>query len=272
MGRVTDRLAEGRLLHLDWLAYATALLGGGRLDWGDPAAVAALYGKAQALLPSDLIVLPLEPPIAAYVAARPALIAAMAAKPRGAQPLRTLLADAGLRAHLAAMVTQVGRAVSTALLAVSVADPVALARQAAALAGLAEPPADDDLADDAAVYLADLLRGLADTSIAAIVIADADPQFGEFLAPVRKVAAHYGWDVGVAGLADPDFAFALASIPLGLPVTPAQAGGHLPNSAEMGPRRRGGDDEPAIRSILIPAGGQPEAVLAAVAVLRKAAP
>ena len=269
MGLVADRLAAGGVLHLDWLAYATALIGGGRLDWGDTGAVAALYGKAQALLPSDLIVLPLDAAIAAHVGSHPALAASLAARPRGAQPLRTLLADAGLRAHLAAVVTQVGRAAATAMLAVSVADPLALARQAASLAGVAEPPADDDLADDASVYLADALRGLAHTPLAAIVIADADPRYAAFLAPVRKVAAHYGWDVGFRGPADPAFAFAVDTRPLILPAAPAQSGLH-PVHAEIGPRPRAGNGAGAILSLSIPADGQPEAVLAAVAAIRKA--
>lgn len=245
MGRVTALLAARRTLHLDWLDYATALFAGGRLDWSDAEAVATLYGKAQALLPSDLIVVPFDRIFAARLGAHSAPRAAMAVRPNGAQPLRALLGDAGLRATTAEVMARIGRATTPALLALAVADPASLARRAAALAGVTEPDADEDLADDAAVYLADALRGLADTGIAAVVIVDPEPRFGMFLAPVRKVAAHYGWDVGVRGVGD-GFDFAMAPRPLDTTMPGA-----------------------VLDSVVVPAGMAPEAVLAAVVALRE---
>ncbi len=247
MARVAAVTAERQTLHLDWLDYAVALLAGGGLNWADAQSVATLYGKAQALLPSDLIVVPFERIVTAHVAAHPALAAAMAAKPHGAEPLRALLRDVGLRAMVADVMVRVGRATTPALLAISVADPASLARWAAALADVAQPEPDEDLADDAAAYLADALRGFADTPLAAVVIADAQPRFREFLAPVRKVAAHYGWDVGIAGGADPAFNFALDPHPPGDIMSPAP-----------------------ISSVVIPADMLPEVALATVVALRKA--
>jgi hypothetical protein len=247
MGRIAASLArDDRLLALDWLDYATALLAGGSLDWSHPAAVAGLFAKAQALLPSDLVVLPLVPFLAASVAARPALAAAIAARPGGAQPLRCLLADPGIRAGLAELVAAVARSSTSAALVLVLPDPAALAAVASRLAGRSPPTADRDLAEDAAAYVADALRSLAETPLAGVAIAETPgTPFHEFLAPIRKVAAHYGWDVGRLGPAEPSFDFALDARPLAA-ARPAAG----------------------LDTVTIPPDGQPEAVLAAVAALR----
>lgn len=177
------------MLHLDWLDYAERLLG--PADWTDAASVAALYARAQALLPSDLLVLPVARIAAAHIVARPALRTTIAGKPAAAQPLRALLADGGLREMIAAAMTRLQPI--AAVVALGLPAPAEFARAVAVAAGLPAPPADDDLADDAAVYTADFLRAFKAVPLGALVL-DADA-FPEFDAPIVRIADHYGWQL-----------------------------------------------------------------------------
>lgn len=179
------------MFHLDWTDYAEALLG--PADWTDAASVAALHSKAQALLPSDLIVLPVARIAAAHIAARAGLHSAVASKPAEAQPLRALLGDPALRAMLLATLTRMQAGLGGALLALGLPAPVAFAQSVATAAGLPAPTAGDDLADDAAVYMADFLRAFAGAPVGALVLGDSI--YPEFDTPVVKVAQHYGWRV-----------------------------------------------------------------------------
>ena len=181
------------MLHLDWLDYAERLLG--PADWSDAASVAALYARAQALLPSELLVLPVARVAAAHIAAHPALRSAVAGKPAAAQPLRALLGDNGLREMIAATLTRLQPI--AAVVALGLPAPAEFACAVAVAAGLPAPLADDDLADDAAVYTADFLRAFNAAPLGALVLgADAFPEFD---GPIVKLADHYGWQVLRAG-------------------------------------------------------------------------
>lgn len=244
MGAVT---ARATLLHLDWVDYAAALLGRGEIDWADPAAVAGLFTKAQALLPSDLVIVP----VGRIAAALPGLMAKLAGKPMGAQPLRTLLAEARLRDAINETLVRI--AAGGAVLALGLPSPAGLAVAAASMAGLARPTVDEDLADDAAVYVADFLRAFAAAPIGAIVIDGVDPSHLPLLAPVSRVAAHYGWDVGLRPAA--------AGGDFGLDETPLPAGFWAGAAAPELPR---------LASITIPVDLVPEAVAAGIVRLRAA--
>ena len=180
------------MLHLDWTDYAEALLG--PADWADAASIAALFGKAQALLPSELIVLPVASVAAAHVAARAGLHSAVAAKADGAAPLKALLADARLRTMLNETLARLDGERRGAVLALGLPAPAALAQAAAGMAGATIPAADEDLADDAAVYIADFLRAFAGAPVAALRLG-SDAVLAAFDAPLVRVAAHYGWQV-----------------------------------------------------------------------------
>ena len=184
-------------LHLDWIDYAEGLLGGGAIDWSSPAAVSGLINKAQALLPSDLVILPVDRMVLAM--ADPV---GLAAKPRGAQPLRTLLADEANRARLIDTLSMI----AVPALALGLPAPGAFAGLAARLAGLPSPTVDEDLVDDAAVYLADFLRVFANSTIAGIFVAESEAESAlrSFYAPLEKVAASYGWMFAI-GSPGPDF-------------------------------------------------------------------
>lgn len=177
-------------LHLDWIDYAERLIGGGAIDWASPAAVAGLINKAQALLPSDLVILPvgrmlgaMAPPIE------------LAAKPKGAQPLRTMLADETTRARLLETVAMI----SVPALVLGLPAPGQLAVGAAEAVGLPTPAMDEDLVDDAALYVADFLRIFATARIEGVVLSGTDG-FPALAAPIRKVAASYGWKFSDDGI------------------------------------------------------------------------
>lgn len=204
--------ARGGVLHLDWLDFAIRLVG--PVDWTSPASIAALIAKAQALLPSDVVAVPVGRMAVAQVAARPDLARALATKPGGAGPLRALLADTRLADATGETLTRVAAAVRTAVVALDVPAPIAFAQMAAVAAGSSPPVADEDLADDAAVHLAAFLRTFAAAPVGLLIVDEAldDAAFRDFAAPVAKVAAHYGWDVaGGAG----SMTFAVVTLPLG---------------------------------------------------------
>ena len=193
------------MLHLDWLDYGERLLG--PADWTDAARVAGLYGKLQALLSSDLIALPVARVAAAHIEARAGLLRLITSKPAGAQPLRALLADGTLRTMIGETLTRLDGVRGGATLALQMPAPAEFAQAVAIAAGLAAPAADEDLADDAAVYLADFIRAFATSPVKALVL--GQDAFTEFDAPVVKVAVHYGWQVirpcdVATGLVPPD--------------------------------------------------------------------
>jgi hypothetical protein len=176
--------------HLDCIDYAEALLGGGAIDWGSPSAVSGLINKAQALLPSDIVILPVWRMLEAL--ADPA---AIAQRPREAQPLRTLLGNDIARAALLETVAML----SVSKLALGLPEPGEMAELAATLAGLSPPDSDADLIDDAAVYVADFLRIFAQTSVASVVLSEDSNRItlSALYAPIQKVALAYGWDYAV---------------------------------------------------------------------------
>ena len=179
------------MLHLDWLDYGERLLA--PADWTDAASVAGLYGRLQALLPSDLIALPVVRVAAAHVAGRVGLQHAVVARSAGAQPLRTLLADDTLRTMVGEILTRLDGVRGSAVLALQLPAPEVFAQEIAVAAGLAAPAADEDLADDAAVYLADFIRAFATSPVKALLIGHG--AYPELDAPIVRVAGHYGWQV-----------------------------------------------------------------------------
>ena len=179
-------------LHLDWIDYAERLIGGGAIDWASPSAVAGLINKAQALLPSDLVILPVARMLRAIRSP-----ATEAASPKGAQPLRALLADAAVRAKLLETVAMM----MVPALALGLPTPGLLAAQAAEKIGALSPDMDEDLVDDAALYVADFLRIFANARIEGVVLTGTD-SFPSLSAPIQKVAQSYGWKFSDDGLWD----------------------------------------------------------------------
>jgi len=210
MGKTLTQLLTGETppVWLDFYDYASALLAGnGGIPWFDDAAFAAFHGKAQSLLRSDVVGLPVARIAAALLDAKPDLVAAMKAKSRPAYPLRRLLEEESLRQAVTALLTPLRAAAADRPLALVIPSPrlwLALAYAAAHGAPLdAETATDGDEIDGAAVYVADFLRCFADAGIDFVLLSEAEndgPANAESLSwyePVFKTARHYRWEIGL---------------------------------------------------------------------------
>lgn len=204
MGALTQRMSAGRLLWLDYSAYAGRLLANGTIPWLDAGALIAWQRKAQSLLRSDVLTLPVEAVAAAWLAAHPELATAMAAKRRAVFPLKTLLADEALRTHLVELAKGLRASFGGMPLALVAPSPrrwVALA-YGQALPGETVAVGDDE-ADSASVYVADFLRAFGESGIDALLLtetAETEPTTPEAMACYQStlnVAAHYRWDSGL---------------------------------------------------------------------------
>ena len=268
--------ASGRpALWLDYTDYAGHLLAGGAIPWLDVAAFVAWQRKAQSLLKSDVAALPLAPAIDAWLSSHDALREAMAEKSRAVFPLRTLLADEALRAHLLEL-TQSLRAGSGELpLALVLPSPrawVALAYQQARGESV---EVGEDEADSASVYIADFLRVFDKAGVNVLLLQEAAgyaPTVAQDLLcyqSVINVAAHYRWEMGLrivnaeqySGGLPEGCSFAIASRVLDGVRTGVSLGEDFWKSA---PAPTGAEFFHA----RIPADAQPESVLERLAVLR----
>ncbi len=260
--------AHRKPLWLDYSDYAGALMSKGAVPWLDVAALIAWQRKAQGLLKSDVLALPLDAVCAAWLDARPDLRSAMGSKSRTVFAIRTLLADESLRTHLLELARGLRACFAELPLALVCPSPrlwTGLAFQQAH--GTAAEVEDDD-ADSAAVYIADFLRSFGDAGIDVLLLQEAGDGVAttaEALAlyqPVLNIAAHYRWAVGLSapagfrdgGSAGLSFVVADAAIP-GVAsgcIVPADywSGAAAPLCPESG-----------FRYATIPADAQPESVL-----------
>lgn len=269
MSRLLERLDVAPLLWVEADDYCAQLLAGGQVPWLDTGGWLAWQRKAQGLLKSDVASLSITAAAAAWLAAHPALQQTMAAKDRLLLPLRALLADEGLRAHLRELAAGL-RAVHTNLpLVLVMPSPrhwVAVAyAQAFPDSPAAQVSADD--ADSAAVYIADFLRAFGDAGIDALLLVEdagtvpADDDELSCYGAVFNVAAHYRW---ACGLRLPDGA-AFDAGPLDFVIAP-----HAPS----GTRRHGvwidatNGSAQRFGYVQLPLGLQPERALERLAELR----
>lgn len=205
MGALLDRLDAGlRTVWLDYTDYAATLLAKGVVPWLDVAEFVSLQRRAQGLLKSDVVALALAPACAAWLAAHANLREAMAAKSRALFPLKTLLADEALRAHLIELANGLRASVRDVSFALVLPSPrawVGIAYAQAFAGEIIEVGSDE--ADSASVYVADFLRDFGSSGVdillleeaADFVMADAD-DIACYQA-VLNVAANYRWDAGL---------------------------------------------------------------------------
>ncbi|MDM4769094.1 hypothetical protein [Solimonas sp. SE-A11] len=265
MASLSAMLSAGkRPLWLDYGDYAGALLAGGAVPWLDVAGTIALQRKAQGLLRSDVLQLPVAAVTEAWVAAHPALREAMAAKRRAVVPLKTLLADESLRAHLVELAKGLRSCFAEAPLALACPSPRAWVAAAYRLAHGETVEVGEDEADSAAVYMADFLRCFGEAGIDILLLQEGEePPLPELYTPVLNVAAHYRWEAGLqgpAGTPAAGLAFVIApDSTSGRPLAPAYWGGA---AAEDCPPQ-------GFRHAAIPADAQPESVLQRLAELRQ---
>ena len=203
--RLLAHAAERRLLWLDHLAYSAGLPGGA-YAWLDAAAAVAGLRRAQALLRSDVVELPLAPVVAAWLTAYPGLRDSLAVRSRQVHGgLKEILGQAALRGHLGELAQALRAACRGELLALVLPSPRDWPAWALAQAGGDPARADDeDAVDAAAACMADLLRAFASCGVDVLALHETRPWFGDDLAvwaelcrPLANVAGHYGWDWGV---------------------------------------------------------------------------
>jgi hypothetical protein len=204
-----DRLAGGEpLVWLDFYDYAGArLAGAGGIPWLDEAAFAAFHGKAQGLLGSDVISVPVERIADALLLANPALSGAMREKKRPAYPMRRLLEDARLRQAVSALLGPLRAADGERPLALVLPSPrqwLATAHACAHGEPLPEDMANDpDEIDGAAVYVANFIGEFASAGVDLVLLCES-PEAGarsaEDLAlyeSVFKTCRHFRWAIGL---------------------------------------------------------------------------
>jgi len=269
------KAGDGRILWLDYVDYAGALLAGGNVPWLDTTASAAWLRKAQGLLRSDVITLPVGRACAAWLEAHPPLREAMRAKPRAVVPTRTLLADDALRSHLAELVRALRGSVPGPSFALVCPSPRAWVAEAYEQAHGCGVDVGEDEADSAALYIADFLRAFGESGIDALLLVESaasEPVTAQDVACYRSalnVAAHYRWDVGLSvpgtryqgGAAGLDFVVAPQALP------GAVAGRVLTVDFWAG----AAPPDPApecFRYATVPANADPERVLERLALLR----
>ena len=194
-------------LWLDFYDYAQDLLAGGSIPWSEPAEFVSFYGKAHALLKSDVVSLPLEPMIDALLTDRGDLRTAMAAKSRPGFPLRQLLNDEPIRQTIASLLGPLRSSFGDVALALIVPSPKRWMQLAFQFAhGEAMDPddaCDGDEIDGAAVYIADFLREFSDSGIDILLLSETpgegyrDMEQLSWYEPVINIAGHYRWQIGV---------------------------------------------------------------------------
>jgi len=113
--------SDGKLLWLDDADYSAALLAGGAPPWLDATAYVAWRRKAQSLLKSNVIAVPVARIFSSWLANDAPLRAASGAKTRANFPLKTMLAAADLRRHLVEIIA--GLRSSFPMLAVALVCP-----------------------------------------------------------------------------------------------------------------------------------------------------
>ena len=265
-------------LWLDYTAYAGRLLAGNDIPWLDVSALVAWQRKAQGLLKSDVVGLPVAPLVEAWLQQHPELAAAMGEKRRALFPLKTLLADAALRAHLVEALSGLRSCFQKMPLALVVPSPrnwVALA-YAQALGSAADIEIGADETDGAAMYIADFLRAFGDSGVDVLLLEEtpesepADEAEIEWYRPLLNICEHYRWDCGlrlpqakndpghVAGVGFVIAPRALAGAVAGLSVAPDFWSAGVAPDCPQG----------TFRFAEIPAEANPEAVLDRLAALR----
>lgn len=278
MPALTERMAaDGRGLWLDYTAYAGALLAGGDVPWLDVDGLIGWMRKAQSLLKSDVLALPVAAVVEQWLGAHAELKAAMGAKRRAVYPLKTLLADPALRGYLAGLTRALRSSFAKPALVMALPSPRLWAALAAAQALPDEAvEIDADVVDSAAAYLADFLREFADCGIDGLLL-EEDVHSGAVSAedvqlyqPVLNVAAHYRWDVGLrlpaaqqispGGAGFVVSSRALAGVSTGLVLPAGFWSGDAPPDTPPG----------GFRYAEIPVDAKPESVLDRLAVLRQA--
>lgn len=264
-------------LWLDDHAYAARLFANDAPSLLDIADYVAFRRQAAALLKSDVTLVVLDRLCSAWVREHPDLVAAMGEKKRAVAPLRALLGEQPLRAHLVATVTALRRAFPDKPLVIMLPSPRAWFSIAREQAGVEAVAVGQPEADSASVYVAEFLRAFGECELQGVALAEnADDAPGTtdeiaWYQPVFNVASHFRWKTGIV--------FRDQSSPEGVPggvdfvIAPSALGGVVtllsqPPSLWSGDSAAASAEGPFVYAE-IPRDAQPERVLAVIEALRK---
>lgn len=264
--------AAGVRLWLKASGYARRLLAGAGDPWETPAGFLSFFAQAQGLLRPDVAVIEVGDLYRAWTARHPDLVAEMVTRRRASVPLRNMLDAPGPRKVLAEVVEAViGHMRGRAPVVLAFPGPRAWLAEALAIAGCASLSIDEDAVEDAAMYIADLLRAVSAYPIAGVLF-EEDPAGivdAAALAPYRpilNVAEHYRWGVALKARLAPDVtAAALAPFDAVIDTVPvAGFGGAF--GVDVSARVWAGEAVPdaapgQFRFVAIPEDARPESVL-----------
>ena len=268
----------GLRLWLKSSAYSRKLLLAADDDpWQSPSAYLSHFAQARGLLKPDVAVIEVGELFASWLRRHPPLAADMASKRKLSFPLRRLLEQAGARALLAEVIEAVLANLGGQLpLVLAMPSPRSWLLQANRDAARPACEADRDSIEDAAMYMADLVRSVSAFAVGALLFEEARdgdaPAELELYRPMINVARHYRWPLalraGPGGIAD-GAAVAEFDVLINAGTQPAAARGidlgrwptdNLP--PPLGPRD--------FYFVEIDAGAMPERVLEQLAALRAA--
>ena len=191
-----------------WLKSAAytrrLLLGEGGDPWQGAAQYLAWLSQAHGLLRPDVAVIELGELYQSVVRREPALATEMAAKRRLAWPLRRLLETPAPRALLAEVIEAViAHLRGQAPLVLAVPSPRQWLLQANQMAGRDGVELDPDAIEDAAMYVADVLRSVSHLPVGGLLLEErvGDSEYGpvdfERYRPLINVAHHYRWTLAL---------------------------------------------------------------------------
>lgn len=190
-----------------WLessGYARRLLLGADGDpWAEGAAkYLSFFTQARGLLRSDVAVVNLGDLFRSWIAHHPDLAAEMGAKKRATYPLRRMFEEEDPRALLDEVVEAVGAHLQGQCpLVLSMPAPGAWLAEAQTLAGR-PPQVDADTTEDAAMYIADFIRCVAQRPVGGLLLEEGEvPGDVAAYGPLFNAARHYRWAVVGRGVA-----------------------------------------------------------------------
>ena len=260
------------------------LLGEGGDPWLSGAQFLAYFSQAQGLLRPDVAVVEVGELFDSWLVRHPEVRTEMGSKKRLSFPLRKLLEQEEPRLLLAEIVEAVlANLRGQTPLVLAMPSPKHWLYHANELAGRTDIELDPDGIEDAAMYMADLIRSVSAHPVGGILLEEHpnDASMGETdierYRPLINVTRHYRWSIalrpqGDAVLASPALADfdAVISPTVRVPV-PASTG------RDVGSVLWRGEALPALETgqfyfAEIPAGQQPESVLENLARLRASPP
>jgi len=180
------------------------LLGEGGDPWQGAAQFLAYFSQAQGLLRPDVAVVEVGELFDAWLARHPEVRAELGSKRRLSYPLRKLLEQEAPRQLLAEVVEAViANLRGQTPLVLAMPSPKHWLLHANQLAGRSDVELDPDGIEDAAMYMADLLRAVSASPVGGVLLEEHpdDATLGETdlerYRPLINVAHHYRWSLAL---------------------------------------------------------------------------